>query len=121
MNDKVRRMRRFQWAMEIKWFDLSGYHELPNGNMVRLTLATNGISGEYECIVAKVFNQTSGAEIDGKRFLFADYLEWPEGKRKAHASEKMCISSYNDYKWTVTPESTRELCAAIEEWIDMFR
>lgn len=131
INDKVKRMKSFEFKIRVKWFDLDGYYHLPIpkedlrsgkslAKMVRISLLTDGIFGEYEKLVVKLFCPRDGAQIDGKSFLFSDYLEMGLD-RPLSAGDKLAISKYIDYRWIVPPVSTRPICEAIEQWIDMFR
>ncbi len=121
---KERRMRSFQWAMEIKWFDFRGYHELPDGRMVKITLQKSITRGEYNGISVTLFNPQVAGAIDAKIFLFADYLTPEDTDRPmsmASIRSEMRISQNIDFRWVLVPESTRPICEAIEEWIDMYR
>lgn len=119
--------RSFDWKIDIRWFDLTGVTRIDDGRIARIQLETRGTHAQYEGFLVKVLNKREGV-IDQKYFLFDDYLN-PALKARTDGRDdyplrgNLCFKVHGPcWDWYIArPKSTRSLCDAIENWLEMFR
>jgi hypothetical protein len=121
-----------EWGepQRITWLDTTGYIELDNDRRARLQLAelcardapwpTSGYLTGFE---VQIVSKTRG-RLDGKAFLFDDYLH----ERADHRSDVALregtfkVIGRVGWRWYIAvPASTHPFTSAVERYINLFR
>lgn len=116
-----------EWSIAITWLDLTGIHKFSDGRIVRIELATSGVSGTYAGFQVTIISPTNG-KIDEKFFAFDDYL--PRSERKdgrqvnyplSAKAECFVVIAHCGWDWYIAvPNSTDAFCVAVEEYVRAF-
>jgi len=116
--------RSFDWDIDIKWMDLSGYVRIDDDRRARIQLATHGTMGEYRAFIVSIISKRKG-KIEAKSFLFDDYLSDRSDNRSDYPLGKnpcFMVIDHIGWRWYIAvPKTTRPLCQEIEKYIEIFR
>jgi len=119
--------KSLDWGIPIRWFDLTGIHDLDEERRVKIKLATHGVQGSYPGFLVTILDKRVG-EIDSKYFEFDDYLDQALSARTdgredyPHGRNCRCYEVSASWRFYIaTPRATRPFCEAVEAYVESFR
>jgi len=117
-----------EWSVPIKWLDLTGMFQYPDGRLARIELSTRGTVGHYPGFLVSIVSPTAGP-IDKKYFRFDDYMSRELEHRKDDrdnwpmSADGLCfhVCDHCGWKWYIAePKTTKPYCEAVETYIGLF-
>jgi hypothetical protein len=97
-----------------------GMRTLANGNVVKVSIETNGTFGHYRKLLVKVINPREST-VDMLDFVFDNYLTKAENSRKDHDTFE--VVEHCGWVWyilTPTLSSIHNMLDEIEDYIGFF-
>lgn len=121
--------RSFEWHIDIKWMDLTGFVRIDEYRRAKVMLARTTLSADnYDAFKVSIINKHDGV-VDVKVFRFDDYLDTSLDGRSDNRTDyplgrNDCfhVTSYIGWRWYIAvPKTTRPLCKEIENYIEIFQ
>ena len=121
--------RSLEWEIPIRWFDLTGIHDLDEDRRAKVELTIRGTRDQYLGFLVTILNKREG-EVDRKFFHFDDYLDRSMSARTdgredyPHNRDCRCYEVAANCGWKfyiAEPRTTRPFCEAVEAYVESFR
>lgn len=109
----------FRSVKGITWYDKQGIMELDDNRVVQITVSELGVHDNYVGYWVEIINKVSGTIVK-KFFKFSDHLTMIQREPR----DKYCHVWYNsgNFEWYISrPQSTKEMCDVIVDWINKFK
>jgi chorismate synthase len=102
----------------LQWSGRDAVMGLPNGNVARVSLETDGTSCKYEKLVVRIVSLRVG-EVDRKEFRFNEYLSTRSDSRSDYSNGFHVWMNRGDLGWYIaTPSRIREeLLSEVEDYV----